>query len=134
MGVCCSTRGKNPVKAPVVAVSNKSRAAIQKLENKQLEMERFVQATIARARPWTDPDFPPTLASLYDADADEVDEAVYKSYSWKRASEIYNPVYIFKDGVEPNDINQGSLGDCYYLATLSSLAEFEDRVRALFVT
>ena len=26
------------------------------------------------------------------------------------------------------------LGDCYYLATLSSLAEFEDRVKKMFVT
>ena len=41
---------------------------------------------------------------------------------------------MFADGVEPNDINQGQLGDCYFLAALSSLAEFEDRVRALFVT
>ena len=70
-------------------------------------MEQFVQTTIARGRPWTDPDFPPTQASLYDADIDEVDEAMYKSFSWKRASEIFNPVYIFEDGVEPNDINQG---------------------------
>lgn len=36
--------------------------------------------------------------------------------------------------MDPNDIDQGALGNCYYLATLSSLAEFEDRVKAMFVT
>ena len=63
-----------------------------------------------------------------------MDEKLYKSFKWKRASDIYKPVYVFEDGVEPNDINQGQLGDCYFLAALSSLAEFEDRVKDLFVT
>lgn len=63
-----------------------------------------------------------------------MDRDQFDSYKWKRASEIYNPVYVFEDGVEPNDINQGQLGDCYYLAALSSLAEFPDRVQNMFVT
>ena len=59
---------------------------------------------------------------------------MFNSFQWKLASAIYNPVYVFEDGVEPNDINQGQLGDCYFLAALSSLAEFEDRVKSIFVT
>lgn len=117
-----------------MAVSNKSRASIQRMEAKQLEMERFVQATIAKGKPYVDPDFPPEKSSLYDPAIDEVDAANYNSFSWKRAGEIYQPAYVFEDGVEPNDINQGQLGDCYYLAALSSLAEFEDRVKDMFVT
>lgn len=70
-------------------------------------MERFVQATIAKGKPWTDPDFPPTKKSLYDPELDEVDAEAYNKIAWKRASEIYQPAYIFEDGVEPNDINQG---------------------------
>lgn len=98
-------------------------------------MEQFVWQTIAKGKPYTDPDFPPEQKSLYDPRIDtEIDERTFQSFSWKRASEIYNPVYVFEDGVEPNDINQGQLGDCYLLAALSSLAEFEDRVKALFVT
>jgi len=34
-----------------------------------------------------------------------VDEDAFNSYTWKRSSEIYKPVYVFEDGVEPNDIN-----------------------------
>ena len=60
---------------PVVTVSNKSRAAIQEMEQKEVDMERFVQETIAKGKPWTDPDFPPEQESLWDPAIDEVDEA-----------------------------------------------------------
>ena len=65
----------------------------------------MVQKTIARGKPWTDQDFPPTVKSLYDPAIDQVDESLYRSFSWKRASQIYKQVHVFEDGVEPNDIN-----------------------------
>ena len=42
-------------------------------------------------------------------------------------------VELFRD-IKPGDIEQGYCGDCYFLSCLSSLAEFPDRVRELFVT
>ena len=65
----------------------------------------MVQKTIARGKPWTDPEFPPAAKSLYDPAIDQVDESVYRSFSWKRASQIHPKVFVFEDGVEPNDIN-----------------------------
>jgi len=41
---------------------------------------------------------------------------------------------IFADGIDPNDIQQRALGDCYFLSVLSALAENPDRVRKLFVS
>jgi len=41
---------------------------------------------------------------------------------------------IFEGKVEPNDIRQGSLGDCYFLAGLAALAERPDRIFNLFFT
>ena len=41
MGVCGS-RGKDLRKAPVVTVSNQSRNAIKKLEQQEVDMEKFV--------------------------------------------------------------------------------------------
>lgn len=38
------------------------------------------------------------------------------------------------EGIEPDDIKQGELGDCYFLATLSAIAEFPWRIKQLFVT
>lgn len=133
MGICGS-KSKDLRKAPIVTVSNQSRNAIRKLEQQEADMEKFVQATIEKGRPYTDPDFPPNQSSLYDPAIDEVDEQMFKSFGWRRASEIFQNPQVFEGGVDPNDINQGQLGDCYYLAALSSLAEFEDRVKAMFVT
>ena len=56
--------------------------------------------------PFTDHAFPPERSSLYNPDVDlEASTARLDSFSWKRASEIFNPAYIFEDGIEPNDIN-----------------------------
>ena len=90
---------------PIVTVSNKSKVAIQKLEQKQADMELFVQQVISKGKKWTDPEFPPEAKSLWDPQIDQVDESQYRAFKWKRASDIYKPVYVFEDGVEPNDIN-----------------------------
>lgn len=42
-------------------------------------------------------------------------------------------VSVIVDGVKPSDIYQGSLGDCYFLSSISALAEFPDRVERLIL-
>eukprot|EP00438_Fugacium_kawagutii_P000222 Skav212267 [mRNA] locus=scaffold732:106781:108271:- [translate_table: standard] len=39
---------------------------------------------------------------------------------------------LFKQHVSPRDIQQGYLGDCWMVSSFSALAEYPDRVRALF--
>lgn len=41
---------------------------------------------------------------------------------------------IFPTSPSPDDIGQGSLGDCYFVCTLSALAEFPERVKRLFIS
>jgi calpain-15 len=41
---------------------------------------------------------------------------------------------LFKGGIDPNDIKQGMLGDCYFVAALATLAEWPERVEKLFVS
>ena len=40
---------------------------------------------------------------------------------------------IFQGKIEPGDIKQGYLGDCYFLAGLAALAERPDRIFNLFL-
>lgn len=50
----------------------------------------------------------------------------------KRVHEIYNKPTFMKE-VNPGDVKQGSIGDCWLLAGLSALANTEDGIRRLCV-
>ena len=54
---------------------------------------------------------------------------------WRRPSEFFKGEYkVFLDSIEPNDIKQGLLGDCWLMCALASLAERPQLVKRLFVT
>eukprot|EP00919_Chromeraceae_sp_WS-2016_P073042 GHVR01172682.1.p1 GENE.GHVR01172682.1~~GHVR01172682.1.p1 ORF type:complete len:323 (+),score=104.63 GHVR01172682.1:451-1419(+) len=81
--------------------------------------------------PFTDPDFPPCVESL------SVDAIDRESVRWMRGSTITaGGTYARNlfDDVNPNDIVQGDLGDCWLLAAFSAAAEFEGVVERLFIT
>ena len=109
-----------------------------------------------------DPLFPPTDASLYSTKQDHLDYepieipkflkdngkkflsqfALAKKenqYKWKRLSEVYNikDLNIIKESKNGNladDVQQGELGDCYFLSAIACLAENPDRIKNLFPT
>ena len=44
---------------------------------------------------------------------------------------IDDPVMV-EGTIEPADIQQGNVGDCYFLASISSIAEKPERIRMIF--
>ena len=103
-------------------------------QNLLLEKQRFVRKIISAGKPWSDPDFAPTIDSLLKGCSAPEQETSFKRLEWKRASEIYKKAEVFQAGITPCDVNQGALGDCYFLAVCSSMAEEPERVMALFET
>lgn len=53
--------------------------------------------------------------------------------TWKRPSEAEtSPSLWGSKGIRPAAINQGGLGDCWFLASIAALGEWPDRVKKLF--
>jgi len=79
-----------------------------------------------------DPHFPPRNISLFNVVKDEYpfDFMVH----WRRPHEFMKNPAVFEHEIDPNDIKQGGLGDCWFLSALSSLAERPGMVKRLFIT
>lgn len=80
---------------------------------------------------FVDIEFPPNE----DAIAPEGSEARGKEpITWRRPVDFFDGAYeVFVGAVEPNDIRQGSLGDCWLLCAMSALAERPGEIQKMFV-
>ena len=95
--------------------------------------------------PFIDPEFQPVQDSLFKIDplaelkgeaTSPVDGGQLPVICWRRPREFVEdgkPMTLFDGGIEPNDIAQGQLGDCWLMCSLASLAEFDPLVRSCFV-
>ena len=66
-----------------------------------------------------DEKFPPNAISLNNTN--ESDKWDISKFTWMRASELVNDPKFIVDGASRFDVNQGSLGNCWVLASVASL-------------
>jgi calpain-15 len=54
---------------------------------------------------------------------------------WIRPEKYFDecPYDLFLERIEPDDIDQGGLGDCWFLSALCALAEHEDSIKRIFM-
>lgn len=104
------------------------------------------QTPLKNASLFTDPLFKPNANSLLSKDDNGkfIDPVVgpqkenrinTNKIGWKRASEIFNGNYLlFEDTIDMSDINQGTLGDCYFLSSVAAMTEFPNLIYQIFKT
>lgn len=80
---------------------------------------------------FVDPHFPPRDTSIHCF----TEPYPYKQIiHWRRPHEFMTNPKIFENDIDPNDIKQGYLPDCWFLSALSCLAERPALVKRLFIT
>lgn len=93
------------------------------------------QAALQRDELFEDPNFPADVSSLLDATMmHPPSHKKWATYEWRRPSEVYGHgnYHVYKE-IDVNDIKQGNCGDCYYLSCLSSIAEYPERIKKIFI-
>ncbi|KAM4546359.1 calpain-5-like [Fundulus diaphanus] len=63
-----------------------------------------------------DPEFPATNSSLF------YSRPPPGVVQWKRPKDIQNPPHLFVEGISSHDLNQGVVGNCWFVAACSCLA------------
>ncbi|EPY37252.1 calpain family cysteine protease-like protein [Strigomonas culicis] len=113
--------------------------AMQKLmKNTRITNDhRLLKAARRSGRMFVDLFFPPVSTSIYRPSIDASGGVRNASdYCWQRPTDYlpkqwHNKLTLF-DRVSPTDIDQGALGDCYFLCSCSALAEHDEDVKAIF--
>ncbi|TUP17201.1 Calpain-5 [Bagarius yarrelli] len=63
-----------------------------------------------------DPEFPCTTSSLF------FSNPLSRRVEWRRPREISNNPHLFVEGISSHDLNQGEVGNCWFVAACSCLA------------
>ncbi len=89
---------------------------------------------------FTDKQFPPKGTSLFSQTRVKFDKAKKDKWKnrvkWRRIQDIYDvsDIEIVKD-VGSQDVEQGDIGDCYFMSTISSLAFQQPYlIKKMFIT
>jgi calpain-15 len=103
---------------------------------KRIESEENYTDIIKSGEPFKDENFLPDSSSLFNPNFTKLSSGemkTWKKFTWKRAPEHFKgEEFSVFHGIEPNDIKQGNLGNCYFLSALSSMAEFPQRIKDIF--
>eukprot|EP01084_Bolivina_argentea_P169495 293814_1 len=104
-------------------------AGIEQGDDYQTLRQKLLSSNIE----FVDPDFYPSVGALY-VDGDGSDKINEEQVMWRRALDFCKDPEYFKDGIDPEDVQQGRLGNCWFCCSLASMSERPFLITRLFVT
>ena len=137
---CCGTESKDQNELVIYNLADNSLKSIlnrdQKNINELIEnvgnyitirpsrYDEYVKDCKAKGHRFADPEFPPNDSSL--------NVNVGRRVTWKRVTDIVKNAVMVEGHIEPSDIQQGNVGDCYFLSSLSAIAEVPGNIEQIF--
>ena len=124
----------NKFMKPMIIAKNKSNC-LDDLKQLLDNSEKFNKAQmVSRLGPYSDPDFEPTIQSLIGFQIPH-NMTFLQSLKWYRPNVYFSNIDKISvyNRIAPDDIHQGSLGDCYFLAACSAIAQKHERLERLFL-
>lgn len=99
------------------------------------EFNQILNQHNAEGKEFSDFRFPAQDSSILGRKNDPSSQAQFGRLEWARPGEIFNgeDFCIFDSSINPNDIAQGMLGNCYYLSAIAAVAENASRVKKIFL-
>ena len=89
----------------------------------------------ARGAMFRDPHFPPTDDSLNWVDVRDPRHKSYQALApveWRRSIDVCNTPTVFSGGIEPDDLEQGDVGDCWFCQAVANVAQRPQIVLDIF--
>jgi hypothetical protein len=114
----------DPSANPLDVLANED-LVVTKVKSDPIGYEKLRAEYEAGGKKWTDGQFPPDASSVGDAELSYVPK-------WDRIPNVIPGAEFVSGNIEPDDILQGGLGDCYLLSALSALAEKPERLIKIF--
>jgi hypothetical protein len=75
-----------------------------------------------------DTDFPASAKSIFEGEGDHP----FPMAVWYRPEDFFIGSYRLYDGIDPKDVGQGRLGDCWLCCSIASIAEDPDLIQRIF--
>uniref|UniRef100_A0A7S3D477 Calpain catalytic domain-containing protein n=1 Tax=Palpitomonas bilix TaxID=652834 RepID=A0A7S3D477_9EUKA len=131
-----SDEGEGEDFEPKAAEEPEKDKKLEKLEKggDEMDEESIIEMCKAKRCKYEDPHFPADASSLFrEADKKPSWHMPPERVKWLRPEEFCpEEPKLFVEGVEPGDVIQGALGDCWFLGALSTVATKQEKLQNLF--
>ena len=119
-----------------LAAAAKTHTCLETANRNKAKLVDF-NTLVKQTTPWTDTDFTADTNAVYWKDLDTLNAGQKKelgvAMTWKRATAMGSDKTLFGKGISPDDAVQGEVGNCWFIASASAVAEVPGRLEKIFL-